>query len=108
MDVSGAEARARVELIARRLKTVADPTRLAMLGVLASRPRTITELAQIFDLAQPTVSNHVKLLRDAGLLRRVRQGSRLDLVVEQEAVTQLIEHLESVFVPDHSSTPQRR
>lgn len=103
VDVSGAEARARVELIARRLKTVADPTRLAILGVLASRPRTVSELALAFDLAQPTVSNHVKLLRDAGLVKRVRRGSRLDLIVERDAVTQLIEHLESVFVPTGSA-----
>jgi DNA-binding transcriptional ArsR family regulator len=99
VDLSGAEARARVELTARRLKTVADPTRLAILGVLASRPRTVTELALAFDLAQPTVSNHVKLLRDAGLVKRVRRGTRMDLIVERDAVTQLIEHLESVFVP---------
>lgn len=98
VDLSGAEARARVEMIARRLKTLADPTRLAMLGVLASRPRTVGELATAFDLAQPTVSNHVKLLRDAGLVRSVRRGTRADLVVQHDALAQLVEHLESVFV----------
>jgi hypothetical protein len=55
-------ARARTEPLARRLKTVADPTRLAILHYLSATPSTVGRLATSFGLAQPTVSMHVKSL----------------------------------------------
>ena len=67
-------ARARTESVARRLKAVADPTRLALLHSLATAPSTVGELALLFRLAQPTVSMHVKVLRESGLVRSERQG----------------------------------
>jgi DNA-binding transcriptional ArsR family regulator len=92
-DTTGAHARARTEALARRLKAVSDPTRLAILNALRSGPRTATEVASAFSLAQPTVSNHVKLLRDAGLVVDVRQGTRRTLVVQHDAVEELITNL---------------
>ncbi len=73
------EARARTEAVARRLKVLADPTRLALLHSLASAPSSVGELATLFRLAQPTVSMHVKALRQSGLVRSERQGGRLRL-----------------------------
>jgi DNA-binding transcriptional ArsR family regulator len=92
-DTSGADARARTEALARRLKAVSDPTRLAILDALRSGPRTISEIAAVFSLAQPTVSNHVKLLRDAGLVVDERQGTRRRLVVQHDVVEGLIADL---------------
>ena len=99
-DHSGAEARARTELLARRLKTIADPTRLAILHTLRRQPRTVTGISNLFSLAQPTVSNHVKQLRDAGLVEQRPDGSRRELVVCQDAVADLLEHLQGVLAPD--------
>jgi DNA-binding transcriptional ArsR family regulator len=98
-DPSGAQARARTELVARRLKTMADPTRLAIIGTLAGAAHTVTEIARLFDLSQPTVSNHVKVLRDAGLVAKVRHGNRQDLEVQRDAVNELLGHLQSVLAP---------
>jgi ArsR family transcriptional regulator, cadmium/lead-responsive transcriptional repressor len=92
-DNTGAQARARTEALARRLKAISDPTRLAILDALRSGPRTVTEIATAFSLAQPTVSNHVKLLRDAGLVIDVRQGTRRSLVVQNDVVEELITNL---------------
>jgi len=96
-DSSGAQARARTELLARRLKTISDPTRLAILDALRSGPRTVTEISEMFSLAQPTVSNHVKLLRDAGLVRNGDDGARRKLVVQPEVIADLLEHLEGIL-----------
>ena len=74
-----AEARARTESVARRLKAVADPTRLAILHSLAAAPSSVGELASLFRLAQPTVSMHVKVLRESGLVHSERTGGRLRL-----------------------------
>lgn len=96
-EPSGAEARARTELLARRLKTISDPTRLAILDSLTKGPQTITEVASTFGLAQPTVSNHVKLMRDAGLIASARNGNRRDLVVDHDAVGALLDQLQKIL-----------
>ena len=100
-DTSGVEARARTEALARRLKAISDPTRLAILDALRQGPRTVTELAASFSLAQPTVSNHVRVLRDAGLVGDVRDGTRRPLVVRPEAADALVAGLTSVLVAPH-------
>jgi ArsR family transcriptional regulator, arsenate/arsenite/antimonite-responsive transcriptional repressor len=89
-------ARARTEPLARRLKTVADPTRLALLHYLATEPSTVSQLATSFGLAQPTVSMHVKVLRETGLVQSVRQGGRLQLSAKPDAVDSLVEELRTV------------
>ena len=98
-DGSGAQARARTQLLAHRLKTISDPTRLAMLETLRWAPLTVGELAARFSLAQPTVSNHVKLLREAGIVSSGAEGGRRKLVVQREVLADLVEQLESVL-PD--------
>jgi DNA-binding transcriptional ArsR family regulator len=89
-------ARARTESLARRLKTVADPTRLALLHFLATSPSTVGQLATSFGLAQPTVSMHVKSLRQAGLVRSERTAGRLQLSAEPDAVNALVDELRRV------------
>jgi DNA-binding transcriptional ArsR family regulator len=88
-----AMARARTESVARRLKAVADPTRLALLHSLATTASTVGELAALFRLAQPTVSMHIKVLRQSGLVLSERQGGRLRLSADPVAVESLIGEL---------------
>lgn len=51
-----------------------DATRRAILTRLADRPRTVTELARPFDMSLPAVSKHVRVLEDAGLIQKQRDG----------------------------------
>ena len=92
------EARARTESVARRLKAVADPTRLAILHSLAAAPSTVGELATLFRLAQPTVSMHVKVLRQSGLVHSERQGGRLRLSADPGAVESLLDDLRTAVL----------
>jgi DNA-binding transcriptional ArsR family regulator len=98
-DGTSAFARARTEALARRLKAMSDPTRPAILDTLQSWPRTVTEIAASFSLAQPTVSNHVKILRQAGFLAEQRVGTRHNLVVRAEAVDDVLGDLSEVLRP---------
>ena len=50
------------------LKTIADATRLRILGLLATRPHTGVELTVALDLTAPTISHHLHRLRDAGIV----------------------------------------
>jgi DNA-binding transcriptional ArsR family regulator len=104
IDQNDLGARARTESVARRLKTVADPTRLALLHFLATRPSTVGDLAAAFRLAQPTVSMHMKLLREAGLVTSVRHEGRLQLNADPAAVDSLLEDLRRVVVQGASTT----
>lgn len=96
-DDTGAEARARTESLARQLRAISDPTRLAILDSLRSGPQTVTELSARFGLAQPTVSNHVKILRDSGIVADVRDGVRRNLVVRRDVVEALMGNLNQVL-----------
>lgn len=57
------------------LRAVAEPTRLRLLVLCSRGELTVTELAQILGQSQPRVSRHLKLLCEAGLLDRFREGS---------------------------------
>lgn len=55
---------------------LADPTRRAILARLASGDATVTELAAPFDMSQPAISKHIKVLERAGLVSRGRDAQR--------------------------------
>src|SRR5580698_3472648 len=57
------------------LRAAGDPTRLRLLLVLREAELTVSELTQILGQSQPRVSRHLKLLCDAGLLHRFKEGS---------------------------------
>lgn len=63
--------------IAPLLKAIADPVRLRLLSLVASHAdgeACVCDLNDAFDLSQPTVSHHLKLLHEAGLLHREKRG----------------------------------
>jgi ArsR family transcriptional regulator len=95
-QAAATESRARTELLAKRLKAISDSTRLAMLDALGRRELTITELTEMFGLAQPTVSNHVKLLRDAGVVVNGTNGTRRQLVVQRTVVEEMLDGLREI------------
>ena len=55
---------------------LADPTRRAILGRLASGHASVTELAEPFAMSQPAISKHLKVLERAGLISRGRDAQR--------------------------------
>lgn len=55
---------------------LADPTRRAILRRLTAGEATVTELAAPFDISQPAISKHLKVLERAGLVTRGRQAQR--------------------------------
>ncbi len=53
---------------------LADPTRRRMIDNLAAQPRTVSELAAPFDMSLAAASKHIKVLEQAGLVKRIVQG----------------------------------
>src|SRR5271169_6046994 len=64
-----------MEQLLAMLRAAADPTRLRLILILQQAELTVTELTQILGQSQPRVSRHLKLLCDAGLLQRCKEGS---------------------------------
>lgn len=58
------------------LEAVGDPTRLAILELLKDESRTVGVLASALPVSQPAVSQHLKVLRNAGLVRSEKDGAR--------------------------------
>lgn len=67
---------AQTETLADRLKALGDPTRLRMLDLLAQQeqPMCVCDITPQFSQNQPTISHHLKLLREAGLIETEKQG----------------------------------
>jgi ArsR family transcriptional regulator len=64
-----------MEGVAGHFKLVADPTRVLMLCLLLRHDLSVSDLASMLDLSQPTVSAHMKQLREAGLLDSRKVGT---------------------------------
>lgn len=79
------------EKAAARFKLLSDPTRLSILTSFCSSPYSISELADFFDLSQPTVSVHVKMLREAGLLEATKVRGQTLYRSSREKVSELLD-----------------
>ena len=81
---------------ARVLKALADPVRLRIVAEIAGRSggqACVCDLAAPFDLAQPTISHHLKVLRDAGVVTSERRGTWVYYAVDGDVLTALGELL---------------
>jgi ArsR family transcriptional regulator len=62
--------------IAAQFKALADPTRVAIVNQLSAADEVcVCNLTATFDLSQPTISHHLKILREAGLVESSRRGT---------------------------------
>ncbi|MFV1963212.1 MAG: ArsR/SmtB family transcription factor [Acidimicrobiia bacterium] len=63
------------ELMASRLKALSDPARLRLISLIASNGEMcVCDLTEPLGLSQPTVSHHLKVLSNAGLVHREQRG----------------------------------
>ena len=70
-------SREAAERVAPMLKALADPVRLRLLSLVASHrggEACVCDLNDAFELSQPTISHHLKVLHEAGLLEREKRG----------------------------------
>jgi len=67
--------------LADLFQAVSDPTRLRILALLARMELSVGELAQLLDQSQPRVSRHVRILADAGIVERRKEGSWVFLAI---------------------------
>lgn len=83
------------ETLARTLKALADPTRLRLMSLIAAREgeACVCDLVEGVGLSQPTVSHHLKVLVDTGLLARDKRGVWAYFALVPGALDALTGHL---------------
>ena len=82
--------------LARLLKAIADPARLRILSLLQAQndgEACVCHLTGPLDLSQPTVSHHLKVLREAGLVNSEQRGTWVHYRVEGDALRALADLL---------------
>jgi ArsR family transcriptional regulator len=78
--------------VAPLLKALGDPVRLRLMSLVASRPggeACVCDLTAGFDLSQPTISHHLKVLHEEGLLDRDKRGVWVYYKVRSQAMASL-------------------
>jgi ArsR family transcriptional regulator len=76
--------------LVRQLKALAHPIRLAMMEQLAQQPEVCAcDLGEAFAVSQPTVSEHLRVLREAGLVRTRREGTTICYAALPEALAEV-------------------
>lgn len=90
--------------MAARFKALADPVRLQLLNSVAGHPggeACVCDISAGVDVSQPTVSHHLKVLRDAGLLTSQRRGSWVYYAVVPEVLASMTDSLTAL----HAGVP---
>src|SRR3954469_11258000 len=78
------------ERLAARFKALADPTRVAIVNSLSAADEVcVCNLTAAFDLSQPTISHHLKVLREAGLVESTRRGTWMYYRLVPESIAAL-------------------
>jgi DNA-binding transcriptional ArsR family regulator len=88
---AGRDTRDRLDAV---FAALADPTRRAILARLASGEATVNELAEPFDMSQPAISKHLKVLERAGLISGGREAQRRPRRLEAARLAEATEWLE--------------
>ena len=83
------------EALDRMFAALADPTRRAILARLAAGDATVTELAAPFEMSQPAISKHLKVLERAGLVTRGRDAPRRPVRLEAAPLKAATDWLET-------------
>jgi DNA-binding transcriptional ArsR family regulator len=79
------------------LKALAEPHRRAILRLVRDDARSVTEIAEHFDITQQAVSLHLKVLREAGLVAARRDGTRRLYLIDPDGMSSLQEFLAELW-----------
>ena len=79
------------------LHALSDPTRLGILKSLAERPLAVVELARGFPISRPAISQHLRILKDAGLVSDRHAGTQRIYQIDADGVAALKVHFDALW-----------
>lgn len=80
-----------IEVVAERFRILSEPIRLRILQALRDGELTVTELTREIDISQPNASKHLRILQDAGILRRDQRGNSVYYAMADDSIFELCE-----------------
>ncbi|GGA84537.1 ArsR/SmtB family transcription factor [Puia dinghuensis] len=75
-------------------QAIADPTRRAIIGLLAGQTLTLNTVAGNFNISQPAISKHLRILTECGLVTVVKQGRERHCTASLQALQEVIQWAE--------------
>ena len=87
-----------LEKAAAILKLLGDKTRLTMIGILKQRDCCVCEFQEVFEMSQPSISQHLRKLKDAGMVQEERRGQWIYYSLNQQSelyglIVDILEHV---------------
>jgi ArsR family transcriptional regulator, arsenate/arsenite/antimonite-responsive transcriptional repressor len=87
-----------LEKSANVLKLLGDKTRLTIVGILKQRECCVCEFLEVFNMSQPSISQHLRKLKDAGMVREERRGQWIYYSLNQQSelyglIEDILEHV---------------
>jgi DNA-binding transcriptional ArsR family regulator len=76
---------------------LSDPKRIAILYALAEAPKGVMELAEILEMPQPTLSRHLKILRERGMVIPERKGANIIYALGDKRIIRALDLLRQVL-----------
>ncbi|MGE8203398.1 ArsR/SmtB family transcription factor [Heyndrickxia sp. NPDC080065] len=96
------EMTAEIENTALIFKLLGDKTRLTIIALLMERELCVCEFQEVFDMSQPSISQHLRKLKDAGLVKEARKGQWVYYSLNNNSdFYSLIEYV-TELIPDQS------
>jgi len=87
-------------------KAIADETRQKIMRLCCCQWCSVSELVEQLEVTQPTVSHHLAILRDAGLVNLRHEGKQTFYTLDQSRVVECCGQLMVVFAPEEKATAQ--
>lgn len=87
-------------------QALADPKRILILYALAEKPRYVSELADFLSLPQPTVSRHLKVLRERSLVTTERDGATVYYSLHDKRVVEALDLLREMLADELAQQAQ--
>jgi len=75
---------------------VGDPKRLRLLYLVSERPHNVTELTDILEVSQPTVSHHLRILRDRGLVETRKEGTTVYYSLSHPRILEALDMMRAI------------
>ena len=76
---------------------LADPNRILLIYALAEKPYCVNDLATVVGISQPAASRHLKILRESGLVRPLRQGPSVEYSLTDTRLIEALNMLRAVL-----------
>lgn len=75
---------------------VGDPKRLRLLYLVAEQPRNVSELTEMLGVSQPTVSHHLRILRDRGLVEARKEGTAVYYFLSNPRILEALDMMRAI------------